>query len=98
MAVLLKPTKTDSGDLVVVKHQDQVLTALDAKIMEGVAAGISSAQLASRLHMSRQGVEYHVGVMMRKLNALNRSALVSRAYSLVFSVSVAGHHASWPNA
>jgi len=38
-------------------------------------------QLASKLYLSRQGVEYHVGAMLRKFKSPNRSALVSKAYS-----------------
>ncbi len=68
-----------------------VLTALDARILEGVATGASTIQLASRLYLSRQGVEYHVGLMLRRFKAPNRAALVSRAYSM--GVLTVG---SWP--
>jgi PAS domain S-box-containing protein len=69
----------------------KVLNELDAKILESVAAGVSSVQIASKLHLSRQGVEYHVSAMLRKLNAPNRAALVSRAYSMgVLAIGV------WP--
>jgi DNA-binding CsgD family transcriptional regulator len=68
-----------------------LLTRLDARILEGIAAGASTVQLAGRMYMSKQGVEYHVGTMMRKLNGANRAALVSRAYSM--GVLIAG---SWP--
>ncbi|GIF12841.1 hypothetical protein Ate01nite_28730 [Actinoplanes teichomyceticus] len=69
----------------------RVLSRLDARILEGVAAGASTMQLASQLYLSRQGVEYHVSAMLRKLNAPNRPALVSRAYELgILAVGV------WP--
>jgi DNA-binding CsgD family transcriptional regulator len=68
-----------------------ILTALDARILEGVATGASTVQLASRLYLSRQGVEYHVGLMLRRFKAPNRAALVSRAYSM--GVLTVG---SWP--
>ncbi|GLW50139.1 hypothetical protein Stsp02_58000 [Streptomyces sp. NBRC 14336] len=68
-----------------------LLTALDARILEGVATGASTVQLASRLYLSRQGVEYHVGLMLRRFKAPNRAALVSRAYSM--GVLTVG---SWP--
>jgi DNA-binding CsgD family transcriptional regulator len=58
------------------------LTTVPAHILEGVAAGLSTQQLASRLGLSSHGVEYHISVMMRKLKAPNRSALVARAYAL----------------
>lgn len=69
----------------------KLLTELDARILEGVAAGVSTVQLAAKLYLSRGGVEYHVGRMMRELKALNRAALVSKAYSMgVLSVG------TWP--
>jgi len=67
------------------------LSVLDARILEGVAAGVSTVDMAIKLYLSRQGVEYHVGSLLRRLRAPNRAALVSRAYSLgVLSVG------SWP--
>ena len=57
-----------------------LLTELDVRILEGVAAGVSTVKLASMLYLSRGGVEYHVDVLMRKLKVNNRPALVSKAY------------------
>ncbi|XRQ09195.1 PAS domain-containing protein [Actinomadura welshii] len=69
------------------------LTKMDALVLEGVAAGMSTVQLASHLFLSRGGVEYHVSRLMRTFKAANRSALVSRAYSAgLFSVGI------WPPA
>ncbi|WP_228985003.1 LuxR C-terminal-related transcriptional regulator, partial [Streptomyces sp. DH12] len=59
-----------------------VLTALDAQVLEGVASGESTVQLASRLYLSRQGIEYRVGQMLRRFDAPNRPALVARAHAL----------------
>ncbi len=59
-----------------------VLSALDAQVLEGVASGESTAQLASRLYLSRQGIEYRVGQMLRRFDAPNRPALVARAHAL----------------
>ncbi|MEU3294392.1 LuxR C-terminal-related transcriptional regulator [Streptomyces longwoodensis] len=59
-----------------------LLSLTDALVLEGVARGVSTAQLATRLHLSRQGIEYHVGQMLRQLKAPNRVALVARAYSM----------------
>ncbi|WP_312872808.1 helix-turn-helix transcriptional regulator [Kibdelosporangium persicum] len=59
-----------------------VLSELEARILECIAAGMSSAETAATLYLSRPGVEYHVKAMLRKLDAPNRTALVSRAYSL----------------
>jgi DNA-binding CsgD family transcriptional regulator len=57
------------------------LSELDALVLEGVAAGSSTVQLAAKLHLSRQGVEYHVAVMLRRFKCSNRSALVAKAYA-----------------
>ncbi|MFD7306542.1 PAS domain-containing protein [Streptomyces pharetrae] len=59
-----------------------VLSALDAQVLEGVASGQSTVQLASRLYLSRQGIEYRVGQMLRRFDAPNRPALVARAHAL----------------
>ncbi|MFJ5920989.1 helix-turn-helix transcriptional regulator [Kitasatospora sp. NPDC092948] len=67
------------------------LTAVDVRILEGVAVGISTARLAASLYLSPQGIEYRIGLMMRRFQAANRPALVSRAHSLgVLSVG------TWP--
>jgi DNA-binding CsgD family transcriptional regulator len=59
-----------------------LLADVDARILEGVAAGVSTVKLASMLYLSRGGIEYHVNVLMRKLRVKNRPALVSKAYSM----------------
>ncbi len=67
------------------------LTRLDALILEGAAAGLSTVQLAGRLFLSRQGVEYHVGVLLRRFRVPNRTALASKAYAMgIFD------EGSWP--
>jgi DNA-binding CsgD family transcriptional regulator len=58
-----------------------LLSKLDAQVLEGIACGASTVQLAARLYLSRQGVEYHVGLMLRKFEAPNRAALVARAHA-----------------
>lgn len=57
---------------------------MDAKILEGVASGASTVQLASTLYLSRGGVEYHVTALLRKMRVKNRPALISKAYSMGF--------------
>jgi PAS domain S-box-containing protein len=59
-----------------------LMTDLDARILEGVAAGVSTVRLASNLYLSRGGIEYHVNVLLRRLKVNNRPALVSKAYSI----------------
>ncbi|WP_445403122.1 LuxR family transcriptional regulator [Streptomyces sp. LE64] len=67
------------------------LTALDVCILEGVAVGTPTVRLAASLYLSRQGVEYRIGLLMRQFQVSNRTALVSRAHSLgVLSIGV------WP--
>lgn len=67
------------------------LKRMEALVLEGVAAGMSTVQLAARLFLSRGGVEYHVSALMKNLKAANRSEMVSKAYTAgLFSVG------SWP--
>ncbi|MFJ5104373.1 LuxR C-terminal-related transcriptional regulator [Streptomyces sp. NPDC088554] len=82
-AILVLMRSSDSSeDAGVLTHQKKILTEIDARILEGIAAGLSTIPLASRLYLSRQGVEYHVTGLLRKLRVPNRAALVSRAYSM----------------
>ncbi|AXG82185.1 helix-turn-helix transcriptional regulator [Streptomyces paludis] len=60
----------------------RMLSPVHARILEGIAAGLSTVPLADRLHLSRQGVDYHVASLLRKLQVPNRAALVSRAYAM----------------
>ena len=80
--LLITPDESLDSDRVLPFRAKPLLTALDACILEGIATGASTHQLAARVYLSRQGVEYHVGLMLRQLNAPNRAALVSRAYSM----------------
>ncbi len=57
------------------------LTKMDAGVLEGVAAGMSTVKLATDLFLSCGGVEYHVSALMKMLKAGNRSELVSKAYA-----------------
>jgi PAS domain S-box-containing protein len=58
------------------------LADLDARILEGLAAGEPAVRIAMRLFLSRQAVDYRIGAMLRKLAVPNRAALVSKAYAL----------------
>ncbi|WP_041994288.1 PAS domain-containing protein [Streptomyces sp. NBC_00370] len=79
--VLMRSTR-GADDAGVLTSRKKILTEIDARILEGIAAGLSTIPLASRLYLSRQGVEYHVTGLLRKLRVPNRAALVSRAYSM----------------
>ncbi|MFE8956410.1 PAS domain-containing protein [Streptomyces althioticus] len=83
-----QPTGEIVGLVVLLRRAEQaagggpVVSALDAQVLEGVARGESTVQLASRLYLSRQGIEYRVGQMLRRFDAPNRPALVARAHAL----------------
>ncbi|AZQ70176.1 helix-turn-helix transcriptional regulator [Streptomyces luteoverticillatus] len=79
--VMMPATRGAEGARVVAGRK-KILSEMDARILEGIAAGVSTIPLASRLYLSRQGVEYHVTCLLRKLKVPNRAALVSRAYSM----------------
>ncbi|MEV5956580.1 LuxR C-terminal-related transcriptional regulator [Streptomyces sp. NPDC051987] len=59
-----------------------ILSSVQARVLEGVAAGFSSGRLSKELHLSSKTIDYHVRVMSEKLQAPNRVALVSRAFVL----------------
>ncbi|MEU5313838.1 LuxR C-terminal-related transcriptional regulator [Streptomyces sp. NPDC021562] len=59
-----------------------ILSSVQARVLEGVAAGFSSGRLSRELHLSSKTIDYHVRVMSEKLQAPNRVALVSRAFVL----------------
>jgi DNA-binding NarL/FixJ family response regulator len=81
IVLLVKP---DDGDKETgaLAAPSRLLTKIDARILEGVAAGSPTVKLACRLFLSRQGVEYHVSNMLRRFKVPNRAALVSKAYSM----------------
>lgn len=58
------------------------LSSVQARILEGVAAGYSSKRLSKELYLSSKTIDYHVRVMSDKLQAPNRVALVSMAFVL----------------
>jgi len=81
LMALVCPTGGSKTDRAPASRQ-LLLTDLDARILEGVAAGVSTVCLASNLYLSRGGIEYHVDVLLRRLKVNNRPALVSKAYSM----------------
>ncbi|MFI0820970.1 LuxR C-terminal-related transcriptional regulator [Streptomyces sp. NPDC021098] len=58
------------------------VSEMGRRVLEGVARGLSTAKLASQLYMSKNGISYHLGELMREFQADNRTELVSRAYSV----------------
>ena len=81
VVVLVTPEET-AGDWQPLAGPQRKLSELDAKILEGVAAGVSTVRLAANLFLSRQGVEYHVAILLRQFRVPNRAALASKAYSM----------------
>jgi DNA-binding CsgD family transcriptional regulator len=81
IVVLVKPESLDQGSAASATR-NRTLSDTEARILEGVATGESTVRLASKLHLSRQGIEYHIGAMLRRFKVPNRAALASRAYSL----------------
>ncbi|MER6694767.1 PAS domain-containing protein [Streptomyces minutiscleroticus] len=94
VVVLLRPREDEGGegtDHEAAAPFGSTLGDLDVRVLEGVASGASTVQLANRLYMSRQGVEYRVALLLRKFQVPNRPALVARAHALgVLSVD------QWP--
>lgn len=78
--VLIKPDRTAGSRALT--GSARMLTDLDARILEGIATGMTTVQLAAKLYLSRQGVEYHISTMLRKFKVSNRAALASKAYSV----------------
>lgn len=74
------------------------LTEIDSTIVEGLAAGDTTELLSLRVMLSQGGIEYHVSGLLRKFRVPNRTALVSKLYSLgilrpgVWPPAVADHH------
>lgn len=56
-------------------------TQAEVRVLELVALGLPSREIAERLWISRQGVTYHIGNLFVKLRAKTRAGLVSRAYA-----------------
>jgi DNA-binding CsgD family transcriptional regulator len=56
-------------------------TEAEVRVLELVALGLSSREIAQQLWISRQGVTYHIGNLFTKLRASSRAGLVSRAYA-----------------
>jgi len=90
LLVLVTPAGPDQ-DAPTAARRAQMLSELDARILEGVGAGVSTVQLAVALYLSRGGVEYHVKSLMRRFKVKNRPAMISKAYSTgIFQIG------SWP--
>jgi DNA-binding NarL/FixJ family response regulator len=84
--VQFTPEKTEEPPAPPVGAQRK-LAPLTAKVLEGVAAGDPTVRLAAKLFLSRQGIEYHVSILLRQFKVPNRTALAAKAYSMgMFSI------------
>ncbi|MFJ4487389.1 helix-turn-helix transcriptional regulator [Streptomyces longwoodensis] len=63
-------------------NEQYSLGEMDIKILEGIATGLTSEALASRLFVSRQTVEYHIGRLLRLSRMPNRVSLIAHLYSV----------------
>jgi DNA-binding CsgD family transcriptional regulator len=79
IVVLIAPEKSSAR--LGPESPDNLLSELDACILEGVATGLTTIQLAAQLYLSHQGIAYHLGAMMRQFGVANRTALVSKAFA-----------------
>lgn len=70
------------GDSCGIPRARRMLKPTDARILEGMATGETTVQMAASLHLSRQGIEYHISRMFRHFRVTNRTALVSKAHSM----------------
>jgi DNA-binding NarL/FixJ family response regulator len=58
------------------------LTVREREVLEGVAAGLTNAEIAADLELSPNTVKEHASSMFRKLGARNRADAVQRAQRL----------------
>lgn len=58
------------------------ITPAELRVLQLVALGLTSREIAERLWVSRQAVTYHIGNLLMKLRADSRAGLVARAYAI----------------
>ncbi|WP_434447240.1 PAS domain-containing protein [Lentzea sp. E54] len=56
------------------------LTEQQASVLELLAVGSDNAQLAKRMGLSRQGLDYHIRQLRAEMAAASRAEIVARAY------------------
>ncbi|HEY0766643.1 MAG TPA: LuxR C-terminal-related transcriptional regulator [Steroidobacteraceae bacterium] len=70
------------------------LTAKELQVLQLLAQGCTSAQLARRLHRSRKTVDHHVGAILEKLGVHSRTEAVAAAFAR--GMISTGSHAAAP--
>lgn len=72
-------------------HESHFLTCLQKldlnstriRILECVLTGMSNKEIASRMHLSEQGIKYHVGHLLKKFIAKNRAELKAKVLDII---------------
>lgn len=62
--------------------QQEVLTAIEIRVLEGLADGLQSKEIAQLVGRSTSTIEFHIRTLYLKLRARSRAQLVARAYDL----------------
>ena len=75
-------TRTSWGSFDFRSVRAPALTRAECRVLELVASGLSSREIAAILTVSRQTVTYHIGHLLMKLDAKSRTGLVARAYAI----------------
>lgn len=57
----------------------QPLTIREQEVLQLLAQGLQNKEIAAKLHISERTAKFHVGALLRKLNAGNRTEAVSLA-------------------
>lgn len=71
--------------------RDYRVSVREADVLVLVAAGLSNQQIARRLGIASQTVARHVSLLLARVGAPNRAALVARAYCAGLL-----QHSTWP--
>ncbi|MGN6173739.1 MAG: LuxR C-terminal-related transcriptional regulator [Streptosporangiaceae bacterium] len=71
------------------------MSAREAEVLDAVAAHLSNAQIAGRLHISARTVESHVRSLLRKFGAADRRELAALAPAATSQVAAVGLPAPW---
>jgi len=82
MVTKQQPTIRPDIGLVELLRPIRRITPAELRVLQFVALGLTSREIAERLWVSRQAVTYHIGNLFMKLRADSRAGLVARAYAV----------------
>jgi DNA-binding CsgD family transcriptional regulator len=83
--------RQDTRDVAAPLGKLPVLTPRECEVLERIAEGESTREVASGLFVSEQAITYHIGNLLSKFGCENRAGLVARAFVLGYLDS-----RSWP--